>query len=488
VNTAYTPEALSVGIDSHLFVIFGGTGDLARTKLLPALYRLLDKRNFSDDVHVLGVATRDIGDDGYRELVCRALSDAGLPDAREWADRAVHYRSIADGMDGLHARIEQIEAAAGLSGKRVFYLAVPPSILVDSVEGIGKDGLAGGRGWSRVVVEKPFGADSESATRLNDVLHAWFAEEQIYRIDHYLAKETVRNLLALRFANPLFESSWTRDRIDSVQITVAESEGIGTRARYYDSAGAIRDIIQNHALQIFTLVAMEPPVKATADRIRDEKVKVLRSTATLGRRDVVWGQYGPGEVNGAAVPGYLEEKGVAPDSTTETYAAMRLTVDNWRWHGVPFFIRAGKRLTTRVTQVSVLFREPPVSLFTDDGDCGLHPNVFEIRLQPQEGFGLSFEMKEPGEGYRLQSQRLKFDYADVFGNLPDAYETLLADVMSGDQTLFVRSDEVEEAWRIVEPVLDPGERPDEYAGGTWGPDSAARLMVKPSRYWLTPRF
>lgn len=482
----YTPEALSVEIDPHLFVVFGGTGDLARSKLLPALYRLLRSRDFSDTVQVLGVASRDIADDEYRRLVRDALSEAGHDVDDDWLGRAVHYQSLRHGFEALAARIGQIEDAAGLGGNRAFYLAVPPDVFEDTVEGLGKVGVVDGAGWTRVVVEKPFGVDRATGSRLNQLLHRWFAEEQIYRIDHYLAKETVRNLLALRFANPIFESSWTRDRIDSVQITVAEDGGIGTRARYYDSAGAVRDIIQNHALQIFSLVAMEPPVQATAEHIRDEKVKLLKATAAVRRSDLVRGQYTAGRIGGEDVVGYRDETGVAPDSLTETYAALVLHVDNWRWKGVPFYLRAGKRLATRVTQVSVVFKEPPVSLFSVVDECEMHPNVFEIRLQPSEGFALSFEMKVPGEGYVLQTQRLRFDYDEVFGELPDAYETLLTDVMTGDQTLFVRADEVEEAWRIVEPALDTDEAPEAYPAGSWGPPGADDLLARRGDRWLTP--
>lgn len=487
-GSLYTPGALSVGIDPHLFVIFGGTGDLARGKLLPALYQLLQRRDFADPVQVLAVATREIDDDAYRAMAVESLAAAGHDGADDWASSALHYQSLKLGWEALATRIAGIERAAGLPGNRAFYLAVPPSVLADTIESLGKVGIIGSGGWSRVVVEKPFGTDRRTSAELNNLLHAWFGEEQIYRIDHYLAKETVQNLMALRFANPLFESSWTRDRIDSVQITVAEDIGIGSRAGYYDKAGAIRDIIQNHALQIFTLVAMEPPVKATADHIRDEKVKVLQATRSLSRDSLVRGQYTGGTVDGTEVFSYHQEPGVDPSSTTETFAAMRLSVDNWRWHDVPFYIRAGKRLASRVTQVSVVFREPPVALFSVENECEMHPNVFDIRLQPSEGFALSFEMKLPGVGYRLQTQRLRFAYDEAFGELPDAYATLIADVMSGDQTLFVRADEVDEAWRIVQPVLDLEDMPEPYDAGSWGPAGADRLLGDEGRHWLLPSF
>lgn len=482
----YTPGALSVEIEPQLFVIFGGTGDLARKMLLPALYQLLRRREFHDSVEVLAVATREITDEEYRTLAVEALTESGVGEAEQWAEHHLRYQSVGRGYEDLRARIEEIEAEAQLGGNRAFYLAIPPGVFDDTVEGLGKCGAFSGRGWTRVVVEKPFGSDLASSDHLNNVLHAWLDEDQIYRIDHYLAKETVQNLMALRFANPIFESSWTRDRIESVQITVAEDFGIGTRAGYFDKAGIVRDIVQNHALQILSLVAMEPPVKATSEAIRDEKVKVLRATYPADPEDTVRGQYAAGVVGGDKAAAYVDEKGVDDRSTTETYAAIKLQIDNWRWKGVPFYIRTGKRLEQRVTQVSVVFKEPPVFLFSVDGECAMHPNVFDIRLQPSEGFSLSFEMKVPGEGYTLQSQRLRFGYDEAFGELPGAYVTLMADVMTGDQTLFVRSDEVKEAWRIVTPILDPGTAPHTYPAGTWGPAAADELLSRSGHHWQPP--
>lgn len=486
MTAEFTPGALTVGIEPHLFVIFGGTGDLARGKLLPALYRLLRSREFDDKVEVLAVATQQLPEADYRAIVVSALEEAGFEGTSAWVDEYLHYQPLKDGFEALGARIADLETASDLGGNRVFYLAIPPSAFASTVEGLGKHDFVSGPGWTRVVVEKPFGSDGPSAAELNAMLHSWFAESQVYRIDHYLAKETVQNLMALRFANPLFESSWNRDRIDSVQITVAEEIGIGSRAGYYEGSGALRDIVQNHALQIMTLVAMEPPVKARAEEIRDEKVKVLRATYAVDPHDLVRGQYTAGEVSGRPVAGYLGEEGVDPQSNTETFAAIRLEMDNWRWKDVPFYIRAGKRLHTRLTQVSVVFKEPPVVLFAGHDPCVMHPNVFDIRLQPSEGFALGFEMKVPGQGYDLQTQWLRFDYDEAFGELPGAYETLLADVMTGDQTLFVREDEVEQAWRIVAPILDETDRPDPYPGGSWGPPAAGELLARTGRVWQTP--
>ena len=472
------PALDTVRIDPHLFVIFGGTGDLARRKLLPAFYRLLQRREFADTSKVLAVATRELSDDEYRELAKEALVAAGVdPDeAERWCWSCLSYQPIAPGFAALADRIGDIEEREGLPGNRVFYLALPPSVFDDTIEGLGSVGLHRGPGWTRVVVEKPFGRDLASARELNGLLHRWFDESQIYRIDHYLGKETVQNLLVFRFANTLFESVWNRDRVEAVQITVAESLGVEGRAGYFERAGIIRDIVQNHLLQVLSLVAMEAPVAMDASAIRDEKVKVLRSIYPVTADRVVRGRYVAGELAGVRVPGYLEEEGVAPDSMTETFAALRVEVDNWRWKGVPFYLRAGKRLPRKLTQVAVSFREPPVCLFDTDEACQVHANVLFITLQPDEGFDLWFDVKTPGEGFELHTQSLRFRYAEVFGELPGAYETLLADVLCGDQTLFVRADEVEEAWRILEPILDLSDPPEDYPAGSWGPKAADGLI------------
>jgi len=476
----------TVPIEPYLLVIFGATGDLTRRKLLPSYYRLLRRRNFADVGKVLGVATRDLTDAEYRELATEALVNAGIDgdEAARWCGEHLVYQPVAAGFGALAERIREVEEDAGLVGNRVFYLALPPTVFGDTVEGLGSVGLHRSSGWTRLVVEKPFGRDLESAKRLNGLIHRWFDESQIFRIDHYLGKETVQNLLAFRFANTLFESVWNRDRVEAVQITVAESLGIEGRAAYFEKAGIIRDIVQNHALQVLSLVAMEAPVRLEASSIRDEKVKVLRAIYPLDTDRVVRGRYTRGRVDDVAVPGYLEEEGVAADSTTETYAALRFEVDNWRWKGVPFVVRAGKRLPRKLTQVAVSFHEPPVCLFDTDEACQVHANVLYITLQPDEGFDLAFDVKQPGEGFVLRTRTLHFRYADVFGELPGAYETLLADILCGDQTLFVRADEVEEAWRILAPVLDLPEAPEDYPAGSWGPPSADRLTAGSG--WLVP--
>jgi glucose-6-phosphate 1-dehydrogenase len=470
------PAAETVGFDPHLMVLFGATGDLASRMLIPAIYRLLQARDFDDSMHLLGVATSTLTDVDFRSIVREALIESGWSEdeSTRWCDDCVSFQSISHGFESLAERIAGIEDRHALPGNRVFYLAVPPSAFEPTVEGLAGSRLTSSPGWTRLVVEKPFGTDLDSARGLNEMLHRHFAEEQIFRIDHYLAKETVQNLLAFRFANLLFESGWNRTQIDSVEITVAETLGMEGRAKYFDDAGIIRDIVQNHLLQILTLVAMEPPVRLEANAIRDEKVKVLRSIYPVTTGAVVRGRYESGVIDGEAVASYLEEPGVPAASKTETYASIRINVDNWRWRGVPFVVRAGKRLSQRLTQIAVRYKEPPVSLFEVDGTCQVHSNILYITLQPNEGFHLTFDVKRPGEGMELVTQDLEFHYADAFGSLPDAYETLLADLLVGDQTLFVRGDEAEEAWRILGPALDLKDEPLPYAAGTWGPGGVLR--------------
>ncbi len=474
------PAAQTVPFEPHLVVLFGATGDLARRKLIPAIYRLLEARGFKDSMHLLGVATSAVGDLAFREMINESLMEAGVPaeDAARWCTECVNFQSLSAGFDALAATITDIEERRGLPGNRIFYLAIPPQVFDDTVEGLAAAGLTASPGWTRTVVEKPFGTDLESARRLNSMLHRHYTEDQIFRIDHYLAKETVQNLLAFRFSNMIFEAGWNRSQIDSVEITMAETLGLEGRAKYFDRAGIIRDIIQNHLFQVLTLVAMEPPVRLDAHSIRDEKLKVLRSIYPVTPSVLTRARYGPGEIDGHPVPGYLQEKGIADSSTTETYASLQIAVDNWRWRGVPFVLRAGKRLPERLTQVAVRYKEPPVSLFEVDEPCRVHANVLFITLQPDEGFHLTFDVKRPGEGMELVTRDLEFHYADAFGRLPDAYETLIADLVAGDQTLFVRGAEAEEAWRILAPILDLDDQPLEYPAGTWGPDGAPQRPVE----------
>ena len=459
---------MSDPIPPVLLVIFGATGDLTRRKLLPALGALQARGELPAAFVILGVARDPHPDDAaFRGIARESLS--GLGDAR------VHYQSIGEATAADFARIAEdiagLEREHGLGGNRVFYLALPPQAFAATVEGIGAAGLHQSAGFTRIVVEKPFGHDLESAQALNAQLHRYFDEGEIYRIDHYLGKETVRNLMVFRFANPVFETQWNRDRVAHVDISVAEAEGVGTRAAYYDRAGAVRDMLQNHLTQLLCHVAMEPPAAFDAEAIRDEKLKVLRSMRRVKPRDAVLGQYGAGTVDGTDVAGYRGEPGVDPRSETETFAAVTAHIDNWRWHGVPFVLRTGKRLRERSTRIVVSFRPAPVRLFTSLPGCEVGPDTLTIFIQPDEGFSLTFTVKEPGEEIRVRPERLDFKYSEAFGALADAYETLLADVMQGDQTLFVRADWVERSWHLYAPLLDAPPAPKPYAPGTWGPSN-----------------
>jgi glucose-6-phosphate 1-dehydrogenase len=461
-------------VANHLFIIFGATGDLARRKLIPSLYAVVNAKGITDQCLVLGVSPVDVDDQTYRRQVRSALIDAGHDEkeAEAWCDGHLFYEQVdrrAASYDGLRKRIETLEADLDLPGNRVFYLALPPPAFPTVINALGKAGLNASPGWTRLVIEKPFGTDLASAQELNTIVHRYFGESQLYRIDHYLGKETVQNLLTFRFSNPMFESVWNRDRISSVEITVAEDIGIGTRARYYDSAGVVRDMVQNHLTQVMALVAMEPPINFDADQIRNEKVKIVEAVAPIDPEKVVFGQYEAGAISGAPVPAYRDEEGVPDGSTAPTFADIELEIDTWRWQGVPFRLRTGKRLAKRLTQIVVTFRLPPLCIFHGRRDlCSTKPNVLVITLQPDEGFTLHFNVKSPGQDLALDAQALRFDYGAAYHDLPDAYQTLILDIMEGDQTLFVRADEVEESWRLWEPLLD-GWKPQPYKAGTWGP-------------------
>ena len=463
------------------FVILGATGDLAKRKLFPALYGLVRRHSLTG--HFLAVGRDpELHSEGFRQLLQAALVSSGVEaeGLRQWLETDVSYFGVGDGQaedyGRLAARLHSIEADHDLTGNRVFYLAIPPSAYPAAIEQLGANGLKSNRGWTRLVVEKPFGHDLASARALNTLTLRHFEESQVYRIDHYLGKETVQNLLVLRFANALFESVWNRDRIERVEVTVAESLGVEARAGYYDHAGALRDMLQNHVTQLLTLLAMEAPAAFDADAIRYEKVKLLRSVVPPTVSDAVFGQYLRGSIHGSEVPGYREEPGVAADSSTETFAAVRLNIANWRWQGVPFILRTGKRLPRRVTRIAVVFRCPPVSIFKPFDDCSIQSNTLLLTLQPDEGFDLSFEVKPPGEPFRLSTQQLHFRYAEAFRPLPEAYEALLLDVIQGDQTLFVRADEAEAAWRLYAPLLEHPPELAQYVAGSWGPKLADGLL------------
>jgi len=477
-------------VEPHLFIIFGATGDLMHRKILPSLFHLRHRGLLQNTCHVLGVSrSADKNDEAFRQASRDALKGRinQDPTAEEWVQQNFFYQPIGEGKqedyERLRKRIEELENTLGLPGNRIFYLALPPGAFPPTIDGMGKAGLNAGKGWTRLVVEKPFGRDLESARGLNKIIHQYFDESQVFRIDHYLGKETVQNLLAFRFGNALFEPLWNRDRIQRVQIVVSEQLGVEHRAGYYDKAGALRDMIQNHLTQLLTLTAMESPAAFEADAIRSEKVKVLRSIPPINVEDVLWGQYRGGVVEEQKVPGYLEEPGIPPTSGTETLVAMKLVVDNWRWQGVPFYLVTGKRLPRRVTQIIVTFRRPPISIFHSFDRCEVHSNVLLITIQPDEGFNLFFEVKAPGQDITLQTQNMRFRYAEAFGPLPEGYETLLLDIMENDQTLFVRADEVEASWKLYEPLLQARKTIAPYSAGTWGPERAQAFFDGVSNAW-----
>jgi glucose-6-phosphate 1-dehydrogenase len=477
-----------------VLVIFGASGDLAHRKLMPALYALMFRRLLPSRFAVVGVARTEADDNAYRSDMKEAVQKHARDEFREdvWDDLAqnMHYVStdFADegGEDNLEQLVAQLDEELGLGGNRVYYLAVPPSAFVTIVEALGK--RKEGRGWTRLIVEKPFGHDLQSARDLNELLGRYFGENEIFRIDHYLGKETVQNMLALRFANGIFEPIWNRQFIDHVQITVAESIGIENRAGYYEQAGAIRDIFQNHLLQLLALTAMEPPIDFTAESVRNEKVKVLRSLHTPGPKSVVRGQYGRGFVEGEEVPAYREEHGVAADSLTDTYVAAKLYVDNWRWADTPFYVRMGKRLARRETTIAIQFKRAPHPPFEETAAEGLRPNVLLVHVQPDEGVSLAIGAKVPGQGMQIRTVHMDFLYGGAFRTgMPEAYERLILDTLLGDGTLFTRADEVEEQWLLVDAIVAAWQRDrpgfPNYAAGTWGPPSADDLLHRDGRSW-----
>jgi glucose-6-phosphate 1-dehydrogenase len=468
---------------SCLFIIFGATGDLMRRKLLPALFHLSESGRLPQNFHVLGVARGDMPDTAFREWARAGLADSGFSAPRirhRWCNRCLHYHRLDQqtraAFDALRARIDDLEREHKLPGNRVFYLALPPQAVAGAIEGLGRAGLNREPGWTRLVIEKPFGRDLASARALNALVHRYFRERQVYRIDHYLGKDTVQNLLALRFGNALFESVWNRDHVASVHITVAEALGVEKRGAYYEQTGALRDMVQNHLAQLLTLTAMEPPAAFEADSIRFEKIKVLRATARPAARAVVLGQYAAGLQGRRKLPAYRDEPGVAPKSNVETFAAVRLQIDNWRWQGVPFYLRTGKRLAQRATDIAIHFHRTPVALFKFNGGSAPHHNVLRISIQPDEGFALAFDVKTPGDAFRLESRRMEFSYRDAFGELSSGYETLLLEIIDGDQTLFVHADESVAAWTLFGPLLGKKLTLHPYAAGSWGPPAATRLL------------
>ncbi|NOX23692.1 MAG: glucose-6-phosphate dehydrogenase [Actinobacteria bacterium] len=453
------------------FVVFGVTGDLAHRKLIPALFDAVADTN-DHDVRLIGVSSQPVGAAGVQEIVRKSLADRGNRGSTvaRFVERSTHalVSRDSDTLDDLGRQLREIEGPG--PNNRVFYLAIPPGPAASISTMIGKARLLDAGGWGRIVLEKPFGRDLASATALNELLHEYFSETQIYRMDHYLGKEAVQNLLTFRFANPLFESTWNRDRIESVDIRVAEDIGVGERAGYYEKSGAVRDMIQNHLTQLTTLVGMEAPSSFTAEAIRDSKVRVLESVRTVATRDVVYGQYASASINGELVPGYLDEPDVDPGSKTPTFVHIRLAIDNWRWQGVPFYLTTGKRLHERSSAIVVTYRPAPVCIFHGrEDDCPIGRNTVTLRIQPHEGFDVGFSVKDPDPEMQVVSKPLSFDYSDAFKDIPDAYRTLVTDILEGDQTLFVRGDEVEASWRVYEDVLEPAAAPLPYPAGSSGP-------------------
>ena len=483
-------------------VIFGGLGDLAGRKLVPALYNLYLRRLLPAGFSVIGIGRTDPGgDEGYRAAMrkkCEEFSRTPVTDA-EWAGFAELLNWVTGTFDSpdtyteLQKRLAQVEASHGTAGNVLFYLSVPPSQFPVIVDGLGDAGLATETGgcFRRVVIEKPFGHDLASSAALNDEVHRAFKERQIFRIDHYLGKETVQNILVFRFANGIFEPVWNRNFIDHIQITVAESIGVEGRGRFYEEAGALRDIVQNHMLQVLSFVAMEPPASFAAEAVRDERGKALVSCRPLRPSDVVRGQYTAGYIDGKPVRGYREEEGVAPDSDVETFVAARLHIDNWRWADTPIYLRTGKRLPKRVTEVAIQFKRVPHLPFSYAAAEQLEPNVLVLRIQPNEGISLRFGAKVPSERIQIRTVNMDFQYDTAFSAPPaEAYETLLLDAMRGDGTNFPRQDAVEESWRIVQPLLDAwkqqGGGPHPYEAGTWGPEAADELVARDRRRWRRP--
>ncbi len=497
----------SRAVEPCIMVIFGATGDLTQRKLLPALYSLAaDQPPLPANFTVVGVARRPWTNEEFRKYAEEGVKQHARqpydPALWETFSKGISYCQVEFDDDAAYQNLvtvlNQLDQERGTNGNRIFYLATPPRYYSDIVQRLGAAGAVErtmtGPSFCRLIVEKPFGHDRESAMRLNAELNQVFKEDQIYRIDHYLGKETVQNILVLRFGNGIFEPLWSRQYIDHVQITVAESIGVEGRGGYYEEAGTLRDMLQNHLLQITTLVAMEPPAGFAANLVRDEKVKVLHAIMPMTPEEVaactVRGQYGPGWIGSEEVPGYRQEKGVAPNSMTDTFVAVKMHIDNWRWAGVPFYLRTGKRLPKRITEVAIQFKKPPFSLFRKMGPDEIQPNILSMRIQPNEGIALKFGVKAPGQAMHIRTMNMEFLYGSSFGGEPpEAYERLLLDCMLGDSTLFTRRDETEAAWELVDAIeagwqTDPDQNPLEfYDPGTWGPRRAEELIERDGRSW-----
>jgi glucose-6-phosphate 1-dehydrogenase len=488
-------------------VLFGASGDLAKRKIIPALYELAREKLLPPQFSLVGFARTEMSDDAFRKE-CRDAVDKFArskpldPQIWDRIEKAIYYISAEDYGDAdahkkLAAKLREIDSAHGTAGNRLFYLSTPPNTFEPIIDCLGANNKiyfgADGKGSQRIIIEKPFGRDLASAKNLNNLLHKFFEESQVFRIDHYLGKETVQNLMVMRFANAIFEPIWNYKYIDHVQITVSETLGVGSRGGYYDKSGAVRDMVQNHMFQLMALVAMEPPVALDAISIRDEKVKVYKSVRAIRPNQVddfaVRGEYQAGSNDGQTTQGYLKEKGVAPDSKTETFVALKLFIDNWRWSGTPFYLRTGKFLTEKLSEIVVRFRSPPLALFQKQCESPVYSNDLIIRVQPDEGMSWRLNGKVPGGAMNIKPVALDFLYKTTFHvEPPEAYERLIFDAMIGDQTLFIRGDEAEAAWAVIDPIeqgwAQSTKPPQPYTPGSWGPKGSFDLIELDGRRWM----
>lgn len=494
MRVARAPEPASI-------VIFGATGDLARRKLVPALYNLAHDNYLPPVYNIVGFARKPRTDADIREEYKKAVGEFSRQELEQqvwdsFSQNIFYVQSNLDDVEGykrLKSELDRMDMERGTAGNRLFYLAVPPELMPQIIDLLGQSELNHSSGYTRIILEKPFGRDLASAVELNQKLHKVFDESQIYRIDHYLGKEAVQNIFVFRFANGILEPIWNRTYINNIQITVAETVGVEQRGEYYDNSGALRDIIQNHALQLLAVTTMEPPPEFTPTDVRDAKAQVLRSIRPQNFNEIrectVRGQYGAGAITGSQVPGYRTEPEVNPESATETYVAMKVYIDNWRWAGVPMYLRTGKHLPKRYTEIAVEFNLPPLSLFGRDGVNQMEPNSLVFNIQPDEGISLKFESKIPGQDNRIRPVNMDFRYTSSFGEAaPEAYERLLLDAMLGDPMLFTRYDEVEAQWAVITPILQawkqiPPPAFPNYEAGTWGPKAADEFIQKDGRKW-----